>query len=183
MGQILARRSRSAATMIAVLVVLTLLPAASANARRASAPARIATAAFVQQAVRFDAYELKAGAMALAASHDAEIRAFARRMLVAHRRNAAALEAVLKQTNSSLRPSAFVIGAHGTQISELEAVAGADFDAAYKTQQTDNHRAAVRAYADCAARCRNRRLRTFAAARVAILQRHLTLSRQLLSGR
>jgi putative membrane protein len=176
---------RLAVLALAALMTLAAEPASARVVRAATAHrlAPITVTEFVKQAARFDAYELKAGGMAPSSSRNREIRAFARRMVSAHQKNATALDAVLKRMHSGLKTSMFVIGAHGNQIHELEAVAGADFDETYKAQQIDNHRAAVRLYADYAARGRNRRLRAFASAALPILQRHLALSEKLLSGR
>ncbi len=167
--------------ILAALAFAVAMAAPPAEARTpASHPEPVTAAAFVQQAARFDAYEIKAGQMALATSHNAGIKAFARRMMAAHRHNAEALDAVLAGAHSSLKPGAFVAGAHGAEINELAAVAGADFDDAYKAQQIDTHRAAVRLYSEYAAHGRSRALRAFAAAAVPILKHHLVLSGQLL---
>jgi putative membrane protein len=131
---------------------------------------------FVTAAAISDMYEVEAGKIAADRSKNAQVRAFAEKMVKAHTATTEKLKSLLVDAGGNVTPPTHLDDRHQGMVDELRGAQDKDFDARYISQQIDAHNEALilmRGYAkdgDVAA------IRKFAAQTAPIIKMHLTMA-------
>ena len=135
---------------------------------------------FVETVAQSDGYEIAAARCALAQSRNAQVRAFADRMIADHQQMTQSLAAAAKA--SGLEPPRPHVGADQSRfLSSLQSLRGDEFDREYGRQQMLAHTAALAVMRGYAEKGSDPGLRRLAAASAPMIEGHLQAARQLRS--
>jgi putative membrane protein len=131
---------------------------------------------FVTAAAISDMYEVEAGKIAADRSHNAQVRAFAEKMVKAHTATTEKLKGLLVDAGGNVTPPAHLDDRHQGMVDELRGAQDQDFDNRYISQQIAAHNEALilmRGYAkdgDAPA------IRKFAAQTAPVVKMHLQMA-------
>ncbi|HZK99003.1 MAG TPA: DUF4142 domain-containing protein [Caulobacteraceae bacterium] len=158
--------------------------AATPLASDAAAPAAMPTdtAGFVTAAATTDMYEIAAARIALAKSHDPEVKKFAQRMIHDHSATTAKLKKLIADKKVSATPPADMDARQKGMIDKLNAAAPADFDKTYIGQQIAVHDEALGVFKGFAAGGDNDALKTFASSTAPTIQDHDDMAHKIQTG-
>ena len=163
-----------------VAVVLSLVAGCATRPERVVPPPPVqpgplSAADYLVEAGSLDLLVVKASTMAFNRSGNARVRGYARMMINEHTGLAAQLSFAGRRLG--LLPSATLLPRHQAMLDGLEA--SPDFDRAYRSQQSELHRVALRLNSDYAARGSSPTLRPVASSAVAVIRRHLAMLQSL----
>lgn len=136
--------------------------------------------AFVENAARSDMFEIRAGRLALARSHDRAVKTFAREMIKAHTQTTAALKAHLPP---GLTPPTELDKRRQGMLDDLKASKPSEFDKRYIDQQVSAHQEALTLMKGYAAHGDKPELKAAAAKTVPIVEHHLEMAKSLAASR
>lgn len=150
------------------------LAAVAMSALLAASPAfATSTKDFVGKASQAGMFEIESSKLALTRSSNAEVKAFAQKMIDDHTAASAALKTAMAAdgVDMALAPAALNDKYTG-KLEDLREADAEDFDEDYMDMQKSAHRKAVRLFKDYADDGENAALKTFAASTVATLEAH-----------
>ena len=136
---------------------------------------------FARSVAESDGYELAAAQCALAQSRNAQVRAFAERMIADHEHMERALLDAAKAAGLE-PPHPHVGGDQMRFLAGLQSLRGDEFDREYGRQQMLAHTSALTMMSSYAAKGSDPNLRRMAASAAPIVERHLQTARQLLQS-
>jgi putative membrane protein len=139
------------------------------------ATAPVATSDFVKNAALGDMYEIASSKLAATMASSADVKKFAAAMITAHTATTAGLKAAIAKDGVKDKPPAALDADHQALIDALKATKGADFDALYKTQQTDAHNNALALMEGYATTGDQAALKTFASETAPKVKTHLDM--------
>ena len=131
----------------------------------------LSPADYVEQAGSLDLLMVKSSQLAFTRSGNPRIRNFARMMIDEHVGLAAQLSFAGRRLG--VLPTAVLLPRHQAMLDGL--TASPDFDRAYRSQQGELHRVALRLHSDYAARGSSPTLRPVAISAVQVIRRHLVM--------
>jgi putative membrane protein len=146
-----------------------------ANADNAATVVPMTGQDFANTAAASDAYEVAAGKLAQQKATHQALKDFGGMMVTAHTESTAKLKAAAGKANPPITPNAELTEEQRANLDTLEDATGADFDAAYRSQQIVAHQktlAAVQAYA---AGGEIPEIKAWAMETAPVVQRHLEL--------
>lgn len=156
---------------------------AEANAAAPMAPGipavPIATQAFVDAAASGDAFEIAESRLALTRSGNADVKAFASKMIAAHTESTARMEKAAATAMPAIIPDAALTPAQRTKVDALGTLSGAAFDKRYAADQVEAHRNALAAMRHYAADGTVPALKTLAGELAPVVQSHLDMAGKL----
>ncbi|MDB5715934.1 MAG: hypothetical protein JWO15_3331 [Sphingomonadales bacterium] len=112
-------------------------------AMQSAGSASVSAADFVKNAALSDMYEIASSKLAATMATSAGLKKFAAEMITAHTATTAGLKAAIAKDGVKDMPPKALDPEHQALIDALKATKGADFDALYKSQQTDAHTKAL----------------------------------------
>lgn len=118
--------------------------------------------------------EVQMGNLALQKSENAEVRAFAQRMVTDHGQSNAELAQLA--TAKGLALPAELAGKHQQGYEHLQSLGGAEFDRAYMQHMVGDHQEAVTLFQNASTSATDADIRGFAAKTLPVLREHLTLA-------
>ena len=173
------RPMTATAVAFAAGLLLTRAYAQPASPMAPAPSAGINTADFVKKAAISDMYEVQAGQLAQSRSQNADVKAFAARMIHDHTATTEKLKGILASTNQiSLAPSG-MDQAHRELLSELKKVSAGQFDQTYGQQQVQAHEDAVALFTGYSQNGQDAQIKKFAADTLPTIQDHLNMARKL----
>ena len=98
---------------------------------------------FAAEAAQSDMYEVAAAKIAKERTSNADVKAFATKMIAAHTATSDKLKALLISEKTGITPPATLDDRHQGLIDELRGAKDADFDGRYIAQQVDAHKEAL----------------------------------------
>ncbi len=131
----------------------------------------LSPADYVEQAASLDLLMVKSSQLAFTLSGNPRIRNYARMMIDEHVGLAAQLSFAGRRLG--VLPAAVLLARHQAMLDGL--TASPDFDRAYRSQQGELHRVALRLHSDYAARGSSPTLRPVAISAVPVIRRHLVM--------
>lgn len=134
---------------------------------------------FVTEAATSDMYEVEAGKIALQRSSDADVKAFAQKMITAHTGTTNTLKATLTKINSTVTPPSALDNRRQGMIDELRGAKDPDFDGRYLAQQVDAHNEALILMRGYAKDGDTKDVKTFANKTQKAVQMHLNMAQKL----
>ena len=134
---------------------------------------------FADLAASSDAYEVEAGRLARDKGTRQAIKDFGAMMVTAHTDSTAKLKAAAAKAVPAITPNPALTPEQDANLKTLRDATGADFDAAYKTQQIAAHQAALAAMLSYAASGDVAEIKAFAAQAAPVVQTHLDKARAL----
>jgi putative membrane protein len=134
---------------------------------------------FVTAAAVSDMYEVEAAKIAEQRSHDAQVRAFAHKMIGAHTQTTDELKATLTKINATATPPGALDDRRQGMIDELRGAKDADFDNRYMAQQVDAHNEALTLMDRYAKDGDTPAVKSFAAKTKVAVQEHLDMAKKL----
>ncbi len=135
----------------------------------------LSPADYLEQTASLDLLEVRTSQLAFSRSGNARVRGYARMMIEEHTGLAAQLSFAGRRLG--LLPSATLLPRHQAMLDGLGA--SPDFDRAYRSQQGELHRVAIRLHSDFAARGASPTLRPVAVSAVTVERRHLAMLQSL----
>ena len=161
------------------LGMTALVGACSTGGERPTPPTRppvtvdrgLSPADYVEQAASLDLLMVKSSQLAFTRSGNPRIRNFARMMIDEHVGLAAQLSFAGRRLG--VLPAAVLLPRHQAMLDGL--TASPDFDRAYRSQQGELHRVALRLHSDYVARGSSPTLRPVAISAVQVIRRHLVM--------
>lgn len=137
---------------------------------------------FIDKVVASNRFELYTSELALRYARSAEVRDFARQMIIDHLKTGEEFAAVLEKADIEPPIDALDLAYTGKFIQLRGFNAKGGFDASYVMQQMEVHEDAICAFSDYAMSGETPELRDFAARTLPTLEHHLQMARAL-SGR
>lgn len=129
---------------------------------------------FVEKASVANEFEIESSKVALSKSKNAEVKAFAQRMISEHSQTGKKLKKTVAASGSSAMLAEGLDAKHQKMLGKLQNTAsGKDFDKEYLSMQKDAHKEAVCLFKDYAKNGSNPTLRNFAADTLPHLKDHL----------
>lgn len=154
-------------------------PANPATVAEAEAPGPTTAGGFVTRAALSDLYEVESSRLALERTQNADIRAFAQRMIDEHSRMSNELKAAIGQAGLQANPPT-VLDAERTELMrELRETSPGDFDREYIEQQTEAHENALNLFRDFGNNGDNDQLKQLATRAAPMIENHLETVRAL----
>lgn len=129
------------------------------------------TEKFITNATIANKFEIDTSKLALDRSEDAEVRAFAQRMIEDHTKAGESMKAVLP-TDANPTLGSMYDAKHEAKLDQLRNIREDQFDAAYVKVQTQAHDEAVTLFGDYAKNGDEKDLKDFAAATLPTLKAH-----------
>lgn len=129
---------------------------------------------FVTSAGMAGLAEVQYGNLALQKSENADVRAFAQRMVTDHGKSNAELAQLV--TAKGLALPAELAGTHQQGYEHLEGLGGAEFDRAYMQHMVADHQAAVTLFQNASTSATDADIRGFATRALPVLQEHAQLA-------
>jgi putative membrane protein len=126
-----------------------------------------------------DYYEIEAGKLAQDKATSQALKDFGKMMVTAHTDSTGKLKAAGAKASPAIAPNPVLNAEQEANLAALRAADGADFDAAYKTQQIAAHEKALSAMKDYAANGEVAPLKQFARDTVKVVETHLAKIRAL----
>ncbi len=146
----------------------------------ASTPAFAVSAQnFIKNASVCNEFEIESSKLALQKSSSADIKRFAQIMVDDHSKAAVKLDALLKQSDSHVKPVGKLDSKHEKLMGKLESSNGNSFNKQYISIQTDAHKEAVNLFSDYSKNGDDAPLKEFATETLPTLQAHLDHVKQL----
>jgi putative membrane protein len=166
-------------TMLLVgAALICLVPASRIELTPAAQAASVVSSKqFVETAGVAGMFEIESSRIAVAKSKNADVKAFAERMISDHTKAAAQLESVAKSEKLSV--PAKLDMKHQKMVDELKAASEPKFDALYVKMQTAAHKEAVALFGAFGKQGDNAALRTFAAKTLPVLQEHYDMVKKI----
>ncbi|HYD19707.1 MAG TPA: DUF4142 domain-containing protein [Patescibacteria group bacterium] len=152
----------------------TALTAAIAlTAMLAASPAfATSTKDFVEKAAMSDMFEIASSKIALERAQNAEVKAFAQKMIDDHTASSAKMKEALAGAKADVQPPAALDEKHTKKLEKLQKADAEDFDEDYLNIQQKAHRKAVSLFKDYADDGDNAALKSFASATLPTLEAH-----------
>jgi putative membrane protein len=151
------------------------MPAAQARGMK---PAK-----FVETAAISDMFEIQSSQAALEKSTRDDVKEFAQHMIDDHTKVSGEMKALLQSANIDAQIPMDLDKKHAQQVTKMQGMSGAKFDAAYIAAQVKGHQEAVRLYQSYAQSGDNAELKQFAQTTLPSLQEHLKHAQSLKSGK
>jgi putative membrane protein len=129
--------------------------------------------AFADMASASDAYEIAAGKLAAAKATTKGLKDFGTTMVKGHTHSTEKLKEAAKSASPAITPAGMMTAEQKANLATLESATGADFDAAYKSQQVAAHTEALAALRGYAAGGDVASLKTWAVNTAPVVQMHL----------
>jgi len=139
----------------------------------AKAVANVADSDFVAQAAKAGAREVELGHLAAKQAMNADVKAFANRMISDHSKTGDELAAIAKKNAIALPPAATLDAEKKAATDKLMSLQGAAFDRAYMDQMVTAHRGAVELFEKESKDGSNAELKAFAAKALPTVRDHL----------
>lgn len=166
----------------AVVLSCTILPAAAIGQGRPGAPGGMAVqslaadASFVLNAADHDARRVEAARVAATRASDAQVKAFAERMVRDHNRASTELMTLARARSIPVKsdPAVATLAAN-----TFAGLSGARFDMAYIGQAVKDHEATVALFEDESRSGKDAELKAWAARTLPMLREHLRVARDL----
>ena len=143
----------------------------SSTAKSGSSSLARADRRFAEKAMQGGMAEVEAGKMAMDKAQDAQVKAFAKRMVDDHSKANAELAKIA--STKGITPPAAVDGGHKRKMDRMSSKSGADFDRAYMDDMVDDHQATVRDFRSAAKSAKDPEIKAFAASTLPTLEQHL----------
>lgn len=137
---------------------------------------------FVTGAATSDMYEVEAGKIAEQRSANADVKAFAAKMVEAHTATTAQLKSILASMTKQPAAPAHLDDRRQGLIDNLRGASAADFDSRYMSQQVDAHKEALTLMQGYAKDGDNKAVKTFAAETAPKVQDHLNMAQKIYDG-
>ena len=134
---------------------------------------------FATEAAQSDMYEVAAGKIAQERSANADVKAFAAKMVAAHTKTSDKLKSLLIDAKSDITPPATLDDRHQGMIDELRGAKDADFDGRYIAQQIDAHKEALILMQGYAKDGDVASVKKFAGKTAPVVQEHLNMAEHL----
>lgn len=131
---------------------------------------------FVTGAAISDMYEVEAGKIATTRSSNADVKAFAEKMVTAHTETTAKLKSILAAMKHQPAAPAHLDDRRQGMIDELRGAKAADFDNRYISQQIDAHKEALSLMQNYAKNGDNAAVKNFASDTAPAVQDHLNMA-------
>jgi putative membrane protein len=128
---------------------------------------------FANAAASTDAYEIAAAKLAKTKATNGDLKDFAAMMITGHTGSTEKLKAAAAKAEPAIVPDAGLTLDQKANIATLESATGADFDAAYKSQQVAAHQKALAAMQSYGAAGDVPSLKNFASDTAPVVQKHL----------
>ena len=135
---------------------------------------------FAEKAMQGGMAEVEAGKMAMDKAQDAQVKAFAKKMVDDHSKANAELTKLASA--KGITPPAAVDGGHKRKMDRMSSKSGADFDRAYMDDMVDDHQATVRDFRNAAKSAKDPEIKAFAASTLPALEQHLQEAKTLESA-
>jgi len=157
------------------------MDAAGGMVGAAKAAATTTAAAFIENAVIGDRYEIESARLALDRSQSPDVRRAAERMIVDHAANTHHLLAALQmnETRGAPQPPDALDARRQTMINHLREAPEESFDATYAAQQVMAHEETVALMRSYAGGGDNAQLRSVAQSALPVVERHLVHMKML----
>lgn len=126
---------------------------------------------FAEKAMQGSMAEVEAGKLAMDKAQNAQVKAFAKRMVDDHSKANAELTKIASA--KGITPPAAVDAGHKRKMDRMAAKTGADFDRAYMDEMVDDHQATVRDFRSAAKSTKDAELKAFASSTLPTLEQHL----------
>lgn len=126
---------------------------------------------FVNEAASGGMFEVQSSQLALERSQNADVKAFAEKMVADHTPNNEELMAIA--TAAGLTPPAEIMGANAENMKAVQDATGDAFDKTYAEKQVAAHEAAVTLYQAYAEGGQEQSLKAYAEKSLPVLQEHL----------
>ncbi|HWU48720.1 MAG TPA: DUF4142 domain-containing protein [Asticcacaulis sp.] len=127
---------------------------------------------FVNKAAVANQFEIDESQLALKTSKNADVLAFARRMVKDHTKAGKDMAAAVAKSGAVTAPSTALDDAHQSKLDDLKTKTGKDFDDDYISDQKDAHSEAVSLFDNYAKNGDDPALKDFAASTLPTLQAH-----------
>lgn len=127
---------------------------------------------FADKAAVSNQFEIEESRLALKTSKNADVLAFAKRMVNDHTAAGKDLDAAVSKSANVTAPSTQLDDSHQSKLDDLKTKTGDDFDKAYISDQKDAHNNAVDLFDDYAKNGEDGALKTFAAKTLPTLEAH-----------
>ena len=134
---------------------------------------------FAQKAAYAGNFEIESSKLALERSSNAEVKAFAKKMIDDHTAAGAQLKAVAKEAGITLSDAATLDEKQQKELDKLKETKASDFDDEYLDAQEDAHEDAVKLFKDYSKDGDNEKLREFATKTLPTLESHHTAVEKL----
>jgi putative membrane protein len=132
---------------------------------------------FVTKAAQGGMTEVELGKLALSKSQDADVRAFAQRMVTDHGKANAQLAAIAKSKHLAVPKS--LDAEHAAMVKELESKSGADFDTAYGEHMRHAHDKTIELFEGEAKTTSDGELAEFASQKLPTVREHKEMAEKL----
>jgi putative membrane protein len=175
------RRAQYRAQKLRIAGAMLLTASLAASGAMSQTPIPPSAADYAIAAAQSDQYEIQAGRVAIAQSHNPRIQAFARDMIADHTRTS---EDLAKAAEASGLPSPppSMSGDQTLMLAALQSQTGDEFDHTYIKQQVLAHDQALAVSRSYAAGGTDTNLRNFAKSITSLIQRHLGMANQIKSA-
>ena len=137
---------------------------------------------FVAKAAASDMFEIQASKLALKRSSNADVKAFAKMMVMDHTKSTAGLKAAIKTANLTLAPPDALPDDKASALNDLTKADPKDFDKDYMDSQVKGHQAALDLMARYANDGDTPALKDFAAATGKVVQQHFDKAKAIKDG-
>ena len=126
---------------------------------------------FAEKAMEGGMAEVEAGKVAMDKAQDAQVKAFAKKMVDDHSKANAELTKIASA--KGITAPAAVDGGHKRKMDRMASKSGADFDRAYMDEMVDDHQATVRDFRSAAKSAKDPEIKAFASSTLPTLEQHL----------
>jgi putative membrane protein len=151
--------------------------AASSTTKAAASSLARADRRFAEKAMHGGMAEVEAGKVAMDKAQDAQVKAFAKKMVDDHTKANGELMKIASA--KGITPPAAVDAAHKRKMDRMASRTGADFDRAYMDEMVDDHQATVRDFRSAAKSAKDPDIKAFAASTLPALEQHLAEAKTL----
>lgn len=134
---------------------------------------------FIDTAAKSDAYEIAAAKLAATNGASSPVKEFALKMIAAHTDSTAKIKKAAGEASPALKPSADLTSDQKSDLAELGALKGADFDKKYIDEQVEAHEDALKLMKKYAADGTAPTLKAAAGEVAPIVETHLAHAKEL----
>lgn len=157
-------------------------PAAATNAPQAKTKVSKESTSYVEKAAQGDLFEIRSSELALKQAENADVKAFAQRMINDHTASSEALKAGIRSANLDVKVPDKLDKAHEAKVTALSKAKGSDFDRAYMREQLAAHKDALQLHKNYAAKGDNPVLKNTAANTATVVEHHLAEAQEIAKG-
>jgi putative membrane protein len=136
-------------------------------------------AEFANTAAKSDAFEIQSANLAVANASSQAVKDFAREMIKAHTDSTAKIKAASAKASPAITPDPTLTAEQTSNLAELKALKGADFDKAYAAAQVTAHEQALALMQGYAADGDVAPLKAAAGEIAPVVEKHLGMARDL----